>query len=60
MSFKSPIRVPPGGSVVKYARSTSADWGSLVQIRGTDMAQLGKPCYGRHPTYNMGEDGHGC
>ena len=34
--------------------------GSLVWILGADMAPLGKPCCGRHPTYKVEEDGHGC
>ena len=27
---------------------------------GADMAPLVKPCYGRHPTYKVEEDGHRC
>ena len=50
----------PGGAVVKCAHSTSAAWGLPVQILGVDMALLGKPCCGRHPTYKIKEDGHGC
>ena len=34
--------------------------GLLVQIPGVDMAPLGKPCWGRRPTYKVEEDGHGC
>ena len=30
-----------------------------VWILGADMAPLGKPCCGRHPTYKVEEDGHG-
>ena len=34
--------------------------GLLVRILGADMASLGKPRHGRHPTYKVDEDGHGC
>ena len=54
------FRGQPGGAAIKCTRSTLAARGSLVQIPGTDMAPLGKPCCGRHPTYNVEEDGHGC
>ena len=37
-----------------------AAWGSLVRIPSVDMAPLGKPCCGRHPTYKVEEDGHDC
>ena len=50
----------PGGAVVKFARSALAAWGSPVWIPGVDMALLGMPCCGRHPTYKVEEDGHGC
>ena len=50
----------PGGAGVKFARSTSVAWGSLVQIPGVNMAMLGKPCCGRRPTYKVEEDGHRC
>ena len=46
--------------MVKCACSTSAAWGSLVQIPGADMAPLGKPCCGRRRTYKVEEAGHGC
>ena len=50
----------PGGAAVKCARSASAAGVSPVQILGADMAPLGKPCWGRRPTYKVEEDGHEC
>ena len=50
----------PSDAVVKFACSTSVAQGLPVQIPGADMAPLGKPCYGRCPTYKVEEDGHGC
>ena len=41
----------PGGAEVKCTRSASAAPGLLVRIPDADMAPLGKPCCGRHPTY---------
>ena len=54
------LRGQADGAAVKCAHSASAARGSLVQISGMDMAPLGKPCCGRHPTYKVEEDGHGC
>ena len=34
--------------------------GFAGSIPGMDMAPLGTPCCGRHPTYKVEEDGHGC
>ena len=50
----------PVGAAVKWARSASAAQGSLVSIPGANMVPLVKPCCGRHPTYKVEEDGHGC
>ena len=57
---KSQYRGQPSGTVVKFARSTLATEGLLVQIPGTDMAPLGSPGCGRHPKYKVEEDGYGC
>ena len=46
--------------MVKCPRSTSAARGLLARIPSVDMALLGKPCCGRHPTYKVEEYGHGC
>ena len=48
----------PSGAAVKFARSTSAAWGSPLRILGVDMAPLGTPC--RHPTYKVDKAGHAC
>ena len=50
----------PGGTAVKCTRSASAARGLPFRILGVDMAPLGKPCCGRHPTYKVEEDGHRC
>ena len=55
---KTQNRGRPGGTAVKFACSTLVAWGSLVQIPGVDMALLGKPCFDRHPTYKVEDDGH--
>ena len=46
--------------MVKGARSASVARVSPVRIPGADMALLARPCCGRHPTYKVEEDGHGC
>ena len=58
--FKRVRRGPASGTAVKSARSVLAAQGWPAQIPGVDMAPLGKPCYGRHSTYKVEEDGHGC
>ena len=35
-------------------------WRPRVRIPGADVALLGMPCCGRHLTYKVEEDGHGC
>ena len=58
--MKSAYQGQPGRAVVRCACSDSVAQGSLVQIPGADMAPLGKPYCGGHPTYKVEEDGHGC
>ena len=50
----------PGGTEVKCACSTLVAQDSPVWVPGADTARLGKPCYGRRPTYKVEEDGNGC
>ena len=59
-SLKKKLRGQPGGAAVKCTHSALVAWGLSVWILGADMAPLGKPCCGRHPTYKAEEDGHGC
>ena len=58
--LKSYLGDLPSGVAVKFMRSASVAQGSPVQIPGTDLHTAGKPCCGRHPTYKVEEDGHGC
>ena len=58
--YRNIVEGRPGGTAVKFASSTSAPRGLLVRIPSVDMAPPGKPCCGRHPTYKMEEEGHGC
>ena len=57
---RSWVKARPSGTAVKCAHSASAARSSLVQIPGADMTLLAKPYCGRHPTYKVEEDGHGC
>ena len=51
----------PSGAAGKFAPSASREPGVRpVRIPGVDMALHGTPCCGRHPTYKVEEDGHGC
>ena len=43
-TFNISLRGWPSGVVVKFARSPSGAQGLLVQILGTDLALLVKPC----------------
>ena len=59
MSYKTECRGWPSGIVVKFECSTSVAWGSQVQILGTDLALLVKPCCGGIP-HKIEEDWHKC
>ena len=48
------------GAAFKFPLSTSVAQGLLVQIPGTDMAPLMRPCCGRSPICKVEEDGHRC
>ena len=48
-----------GGAVVKFANSALAAQGLQVQILGTDLALLVKPCCGGTP-HKIEEDWHRC
>ena len=51
---------PASGAAVKCVSSVLTAQGSPVRIPGVDMALLGMPYCGRHPTYKVEEEGHGC
>ena len=53
------IRSRPGGILVEFAHSTSVARGSWVQILGTDLALLVKPCFGSVP-HEMEGGWHRC
>ena len=46
--------------MVNFAHSASGAQGLLVWIPGAEMALLGTPCCGRHPTHKVEEDEHRC
>ena len=48
----------PSGVEVKFTCSTLVARGLPVQIQGTDLVLLIKPCCGRHPTRRVEEDRH--
>ena len=45
---------------VKFAHSASATRGSPFGIPGADLRTTCQAMLGRHPTYKVEEDGHGC
>ena len=59
-SIKNIKRGQPGGTAIKCSYSASVAGSSPIRIPAADMAPLGKPCCGRHPTYKIEEDGHRC
>ena len=50
----------PGGIVVKFAHSASADMDLQVQILGVDLHTAHQAMLWRRPTYKLGEDCHRC
>ena len=50
----------PGGAAVRFAHSSSAAWGSPVQIPGVDLCTAYQAMLWQHPTYKVEEDGHRC
>ena len=53
------LRRWPGGVVVRFVHSASVARGSQVQVPGTDLALLVKPCCGGIP-HEMEGDWHRC
>ena len=50
----------PGGVEVKFACSTSAAWGSWVQILGADLHTAYQAMLWQCPTSKIEEDWHKC
>ena len=59
---KADFRGWPGGVVVKFMHSALLQQPRVHHFgsQAWTYASLVNPSYGRHPTYKVEEDGHGC